>query len=245
MPKSTPTPTPRHRSVVVPTLVALVALALTVVAVVASRPASSAKPSSASAQSPSGSGTSQEDPLAALPRRTPGDPMALGKADAPVVMVSYSEFQCPFCGKFARDTEPGLVEKYVKSGTLRIEWRDFPYLGKESMTAALAGRAAALQGKFWEFHDAMYAEQQPVNSGALTEDHLASVAEQAGLDGERLVKDMARPELADAVGRDFSEGQSIGVTGTPAFIVNGQPIIGAQPAQVFEQAIEDAAAAAR
>ena len=171
--------------------------------------------------------------------------MAMGETDAPVVMVSYSEFQCPFCGKFARDTEPGLIEKYVKNGTLRIEWRDFPYLGKESMTAALAGRAAALQGKFWAFHDTMYAKEQPVNSGKLTEDYLASVARKAGLDGERLIKDMARPELADAIGKDFTEGQSIGVTGTPAFIVNGQPIIGAQPAQAFERVIENAAEAAR
>ena len=249
----TPSPAPRQRSVIVPVVIAVIAVALTVVAIGASRPTSSstgsaqgsAQGSAGASQPPASSGANPDDPLAKLARRTAGDPMALGETDAPVVMVSYSEFQCPFCGKFARDTEPGLIEKYVKNGTLRIEWRDFPYLGKESMTAALAGRAAALQGKFWVFHDAMYAEQQPVNSGKVTEDYLASVAQKAGLDGERLVKDMARPELADAIGKDFSEGQSIGVTGTPAFLVNGQPIIGAQPAQVFEQAIENAAKAAR
>jgi len=245
----TSNPSPRHRSVIVPVVIAVIAVALTVVAIVVSRPATSTTGSaqgSAQASQPSASsGANSAEPLAKLPRRTAGDPLAMGETDAPVVMVSYSEFQCPFCGKFARDTEPGLIETYVKNGTLRIEWRDFPYLGKESMTAALAGRAAALQGKFWAFHDAMYAQQQPVNSGKLTEDYLASVARKVGLDGERLIKDMARPELADAVGKDFTEGQSIGVTGTPAFIVNGQPIIGAQPAHVFEQAIENAAEAAR
>ena len=71
--------------------------------------------------------------------------MALGDVDAPVVMISYSEFQCPFCGKYARDTEPILVEKYVDSGVLRIEWRDFPYLGPESTTAAQAGRGSGLE----------------------------------------------------------------------------------------------------
>ncbi|WP_299443111.1 thioredoxin domain-containing protein [uncultured Phycicoccus sp.] len=233
----------RRRSVVVPTLIAVIALVLTVVAVVASRPDPSAAKPGAADRSSAGSGA--EDPLAQLPRRTPGDPLAVGDPDAPVVMVSYSEFQCPFCGKFARDTEPGLIEKYVEDGTLRIEWRDFPYLGEESTTAALAGRAAALQGKFWEFHDAVYAEQRPVNGGVLTEEYLASLARDAGLDGDRLVEDMARPELAEAVRADFAEGQALGVTGTPAFIVNGQPIIGAQPAEVFEQAIENAADAAR
>lgn len=80
--------------------------------------------------------------LAALARRDPRDATAIGDVDAPVVMISYSEFQCPFCGKFARDTEPALIKKYVDTGVLRIEWRDFPYLGAESTLAGQAGRAA-------------------------------------------------------------------------------------------------------
>lgn len=233
------TPSTRRRSVLIPAIATVIGLLVTVIAYAATRPS----PSEPAPRESAASGTA--DSLAALARRVPGDPMAMGEPDAPVVMVNYSEFQCPFCGKFARDTEPTLIAKYVENGTLRIEWRDFPYLGEESMTAALAGRAAALQGKFWAFHDAMYAEQQPVNSGVLTPEYLKGVAEKAGLDGERLVADMERPELAEAVRKDFSEGQSIGVTGTPAFLVNDQPIIGAQPTSVFEQAIENAAAAAR
>lgn len=186
----------------------------------------------------------EDDPLAALPRREKGDPMALGDVDAPVVMVSYSEFQCPFCGKFARDTEPELVEKYVEDGTLRIEWRDFPYLGQESATAALAGRAAAAQGKFWEFHDAMYADQPSPNSGAIDQDHLDAIAEDIGLDVADFRRDMSSPQAQQAMADDFTEGQQIGVTGTPAFIINGQPVIGAQPTATFEQVIEDAADAA-
>src|SRR5665647_3073023 len=90
-------------------------------------------------------------------RRKPGDPYAKGRVDAPVVMVMWSEFQCPFCGRFARETEPTLVKRFVDTGILRIEWRDFPYLGQDSQTAAIAGRAAAAQDKFWAFHDAVYA----------------------------------------------------------------------------------------
>ncbi len=180
-----------------------------------------------------------------LARRKAGDPMAIGKADAPVVMVSYSEFQCPFCGRFARETEPVLIEKYVEKGILRIEWRDFPYLGEESVMAALAGRAAARQDRFWDFHDAMYAKQQPPNSGRLTEDFLAGVAQKAGLDPSEFRNTMRSRNASEDVERDFAEGQSAGVTGTPAFILNGQTIVGAQPTEVFEQAIEQAAAAAR
>lgn len=182
--------------------------------------------------------------LKGLARRTPGDPMARGKTDAPVVLIAYSEFQCPFCGKFARDTEPTLIRKYVDAGVLRIEWRDFPYLGDESTTAAVAGRAAAAQGKFWRFHDALYADQQPPNSGRLTTAFLTDVARKAGLDPTRFAADLRNARLRDAVEKDFAEGQRIGVIGTPAFLVNGTPIMGAQPTDVFERAIEQARAAA-
>lgn len=182
---------------------------------------------------------------ATMARRQKDDPLALGPVDAPVVLVEYSDFQCPFCGRFARSTEPTLIRKYVRQGTLRIEWRDFPYLGAESTLAARAGRAAAEQDRFWPFHDAMYADQQPPNSGRLTESHLIAVARRAGLDTDRFRTAMSSSSVDQAVQRDFQEGQAIGVTGTPAFMLNGQLIMGAQPTDVFEQAIEDAAAAAR
>jgi protein-disulfide isomerase len=195
----------------------------------------------AAGTTPESSSTAPPESWEQLVRRDPDDPMALGEADAPVVMIAYSEFQCPFCGKFARDTEPTLVEKYVEDGTLRIEWRDFPYLGPESEVAARAGRAAAAQDSFWEFEEAMYADQLPPNSGDLDEDHVAGVADDIGLDVDRFREDMASAEAQQAVQEDFAEGQAIGVTGTPAFIVNGVPVIGAQPTEVFEQTIEKAA----
>ena len=195
----------------------------------------------AAGAAPEAASTAQPETWEQLVRRDADDPMALGDVDAPVVMLAYSEFQCPFCGKFARDTEPTLVEKYVEDGTLRIEWRDFPYLGPESSVAARGGRAAAAQDRFWEFEEAMYADQLPPNSGNLDEDYLVSVAEDIGLDVDQFREDMASPEVERAVEKDFSEGQAIGVTGTPAFVINGVPVIGAQPTEVFEQTIEKAA----
>jgi protein-disulfide isomerase len=223
--------------------VALVALIVTLVGGLGSDdpegPASEASSSEAGEQSRAPDATWEQ-----LVRREADDPMAIGDADAPVVMVSYSEFQCPFCGKFARDTEPTLIDQYVEDGTLRIEWRDFPYLGSESTTAAQGGRAAAAQDSFWAFQDEMYANQLPPNSGNLDEDYLAGIAEKLGLDVEQFRADMNSQVTEQAIAEDFSEGQAIGVTGTPAFVINGVPVIGAQPTEVFEQIIEQAAAEA-
>ena len=159
---------------------------------------------------------------------------SLGSEDAPVLMIEYGDFQCTFCGKFARETEPKLVDKYVESGTLRMEWRDFPYLGQGSLDAALAARAAQEQGKFWEYHDLLYENQ----SGGFSDERLVELAREAHLDVEEFEADLGRHE--GAVARDFQEGQRIGITGTPTFVINGEVLAGAQPLEVFEDAIERA-----
>lgn len=171
-------------------------------------------------------------------------PPTLGEEDAPVTMVEYSDFQCPYCGQFAREVEPELVDEYVKDGTLKIEWRDFPYLGQESVNAALAARAAQEQGKFWQYHEVLYDNQDSVNSGAFSDDNLTRLAEEAGVDPEKLEESLTSSEHQQAVGQDFEEGQQRGVTGTPTFVINGETIVGAQPKEEFEKVIEEAAAEA-
>ncbi len=240
--------TRRRKSPVIPLVIAAVA-AIALVAALARSFLADGGDVAAAAGDPSSNATIHSETRERAPERTweiltrrePGDPMAVGDPDAPVVMISYSEFQCPFCGKFARDTEPELVEDYVDEGILRIEWRDFPYLGPESMTAAEGGRAAAAQGKFWEFHDAMYVDQLPPNSGNLDAAYLSGIAEDVGLDVDTFQRDMASKATQEGIARDFSEGQQIGVTGTPAFVINGIPVIGAQPTEVFRETIEQAA----
>ncbi|MDP3968870.1 MAG: thioredoxin domain-containing protein [Nocardioides sp.] len=236
--------TAHRKNLILPLTVAVLAAAVLVAALVGRPDDGTAQDGEAPASVTAGESgpDSAPDPLADLPRRDADDPVAKGSPDAPVVLVVYSEFQCPFCGKFARDTAPALEERYVADGTLRIEWRDFPYLGPESTTAALAGRAAAAQDRFWEFHDAMYADQLPPNSGGLDADHVEAVARDLGLDVERFRDDMAAGRTRDLVADDFEEGRQIGVTGTPSFVINGTPVVGAQPLEVFEQVIEDAAA---
>lgn len=184
--------------------------------------------------------------LLALARRDTADPLALGSPDAPVVLIEYSDFQCPFCGRFARETKPDLVRGYVDKGILRIEWRNFPVFGAESDQAARAGWAAGRQNRFWQFHDEAYAEPRRRNAGDFSEDDLTAMARKAGVeDLARFEKDMASDAARQAVTRDSEEGYGIGVTSTPAFLINGRPVLGAQPTDVFTDIIDEAAEQAR
>ncbi|MFJ6778339.1 DsbA family protein [Streptomyces yangpuensis] len=220
--------------------VALAAVTLGLVSWQATAPADKAAAGSAPAAAPR-SDTSAA--LRALARREPGDKLAVGRPDAPVVLIEYSDFKCGYCGKFARDTEPELVKKYVDNGTLRIEWRNFPIFGAESEAAARAAWAAARQDRFAAFHAAAYADGSKEKGFA--EPRLLELAREAGVpDIERFKTDMAGEEAAAALKKDQEEGYRIGVTSTPSFLVNGRPIAGAQPLGAFTAAIEQARAAA-
>ncbi|MFJ6696910.1 DsbA family protein [Streptomyces sp. NPDC091272] len=181
--------------------------------------------------------------LAKLARRTEGDPLAQGRADAPVVLVEYADFKCGYCGKFARDTEPELVKKYVDNGTLRIEWRNFPIFGDESEAVARTSWAAGQQGVFWPFHQAAYAKD--AKAKGYGKDRLTEIAREAGVkDLARFAADSDSAGARAAVRKDQEEAYGLGATSTPSFLVNGEPIAGAQPDEVFEQAVERAARAA-
>lgn len=187
----------------------------------------------------------QENPLAKLARRAPDDPLALGKSDAPVVMINYSDFRCPFCAKFSQDIEPELIKRYVDDGVLRIEWRDFPIFGEESIEAAKAGRAAAAQGKFWDYLSAIYQDAPERGHPALPHDELVNYAREVGItDIPKFEADMRDPSVMSDIRADATEGSQVGVSSTPTFLVNGDPILGAQPLDQFVSAIEQAKAAA-
>jgi protein-disulfide isomerase len=132
--------------------------------------------------------------------------------------------------------EPKLYKKYVKDGTLRIEWRDFPYRGQESVNAAVAARAAQAQGRFWEYHDVLYDSQ----FSGYSDENLIALARKAGLDTKRFERDYENARYEPLVLSDFHEGLSAGVNGTPTFFINGKMLAGLQPVGVFENAIEDA-----
>ncbi|PRA09942.1 hypothetical protein CQ010_16045 [Arthrobacter sp. MYb211] len=171
-------------------------------------------------------------------RLDPKDPTAVGSVDAPVVMVAYSDFQCPFCAKWTDSTLPKLTEKYVDNGQLRIEWRDLDIFGEASLTAAQAGQAAALQGGYIDFHHRMSQGGNISAAKDFTDESLIAIAEDLGMEGDKLVTDMGSSQVKDAVQRNIAEAQSLGVLSTPSFLINRTPFVGAQPLANFEAAIE-------
>jgi protein-disulfide isomerase len=176
------------------------------------------------------------------PAAPPAAPaLTLGRRGAPVTIVEFGDYQCTNCGAFARDTEPALVRKYVDTGVVRLVWRDFPWVNAQSVAAAVAARAAGMQGKFWAYHDYLFAHQSgDEHSGLVTGAYLRSVARRLGLNMSVFGRDVAGPALAAAVRADKAFGEGLGVPGTPAFLINGRPFFGAQPLPAFEAAIAQA-----
>lgn len=175
--------------------------------------------------------------------RRADDPRALGDPDAPVVMIEWGDFQCGFCGRYARETEPELIRRYVETGVLRIEWRDLPMQGDGAWIAAMAGRAAAEQDAFWQLHERFYAEGTASSDVALTPEGLEAVARELDLDVTAFLDDVSDPANQQSISEEAQVAQALGITGTPAFLVDTQPIIGAQPLEVFVDVIESAARA--
>lgn len=187
-------------------------------------------------------GDSQGASDSPLARRIDGDPFAVGAIDAPVVMIEYADFRCPFCGVFARDVKPQL-QSYIDDGTLRVEWRDFPVFGEQSMAGALAGRAAAKQGRFWQWYEVVFANAPARGHLDLDEEKITKFADEAGIpDMKTFHADRKDPELAQDVQHDLNEARSIGATGTPTFVINDEAVVGAQPMEVFTEKIDRMAA---
>ena len=177
--------------------------------------------------------------------RDPNDPRAKGDVNAPVVMVIYSDFACPFCTKFAQDVEPRL-DDLIENGTLRIEWRDLAQVTQTSPLAAQAGIAAGKQGKFWEFHDALYGAADPQGHPEYTEDSLVDFAEKAGVpDLERFRADMTDAATVKAVTDANRHAYSLGIKGTPFSFVNDAYIGGYRSADYVRATVLEQAALAK
>ena len=167
----------------------------------------------------------------------------LGNPEAPVTMVEFSDFQCPFCRKLWRDTLPHIKEKYVKKGLVRFVYRDFPLnsIHPGAEPAALAGECADEEGKFWAMHDKIFEEQEKGGQGTVEFGafDLKKWAREIGLDGLRFDSCLDSRKYAAEVEGDLKAGQSAGITGTPGTFVNGRLIQGAVPFSQFEAIIEE------
>ncbi|MEO7664083.1 MAG: thioredoxin domain-containing protein [Candidatus Limnocylindrales bacterium] len=166
----------------------------------------------------------------------------LGEAAAPVAIDEYADFQCSSCGAFARSIEPQVRAAYIETGRARLVWHDFAWIGAESRDAANAARCAGDQGKFWEFHDLLYANQSGENAGAFSKDRLKGFGASLGLEPTTFHACLDARTYAAAVQADFGDVRQKGFSGTPTFVIGTQRIVGAQPFEVFAAAIDAALA---
>jgi protein-disulfide isomerase len=169
------------------------------------------------------------DPNRVYPVNTTGSP-SKGAPAAPIVIAEFSDFQCPFCSRVG-PTLDRVMQVY--GDRVRIVWKHNPLaMHKDAPLAHLASVAAADQGKFWQYHDKLFANQQQIQRN-----DLIRYAAELGLDTARFQQTLESDQHKARVSADANEAQSLGVTGTPAFFVNGRYLSGAQPFEKFAQLI--------
>lgn len=163
----------------------------------------------------------------------------LGNPSASVTIVEFGDFQCPFCGRFFVDTFSRLKETYVKQGKVKFIFRDFAFLGKESVDAAAAARCAGEQGKFWDFHDYLFTHQSGENNGVFSLANLKKFAKEIGLNEVDFNVCLDSKKYEEAVKNDTTQAKNLlKVNGTPTSFVNGQELVGVQPFSQFETLIK-------
>lgn len=167
----------------------------------------------------------------------------LGPKNAKVVLVEFSDFQCPFCRKFWKDTLPQIKKEFIDTGKIKFVYRDFPLnFHPGAMPAAIAAECADEQGKFWEFHDKIFGEQGERGEGTIqfTLQDIKKWAGETEVDLDRFNSCLDSEKYKSEVEKDYADGASYGVSGTPTVFVNGKPIVGAQSYAVFKSEIENA-----
>jgi len=172
------------------------------------------------------------------------DGRAIGPADAPATLEVWADFQCPGCGIFSRAAEARLVREYVADGRLRIVFRDYAFLGDESREAAVAARAAGAQGRFWPYHDWLFANQDGENQGGFRREVLVGIAREIGLDMAAFEAALDDDTLAAAVEAETTSGAEVPVTATPTLVLGDQVWTGVPAWEELAAAIEAAIAQA-
>ncbi len=162
--------------------------------------------------------------------------MEMGDSDSPLVLEVFADFQCPHCLRYAAIVEPELVENYVKTKKLRIVFKHFPVLGRESVLAASAATCAGEQEKFWIYSNRLFKERaqagtSPPNKGLFSEENLTGIATDLGLDMDLFKRCQKSPETLSSVSKNESLARQYGLTGTPSFVLrNGGSAIVVNPA---------------
>jgi protein-disulfide isomerase len=165
--------------------------------------------------------TSPSPSAAAGEAATTGAAPVLGDPAAPVLVEIWADYQCPYCGLMTHAMEASIIRDYVDTGRIRLAFRDFAFLGQESLDAAVAARCAGLQDGYWRYHDLVFASQQGENQGTFSTDTLVALAGFAGLDRAAFTTCLADPAIGDAVAAETAAGRTLGVVSTPSMNVVG------------------------
>jgi len=171
-----------------------------------------------------------------------GDPV-IGSSDAPLTLVYWLDFQCPFCKRFDLQTLPLLVSRYVNTGKMKIVFKDFQFLGPDSETGGLFERAIweLYPDKYFEWHQAMFEAQDEEGAGfGSRESIVALIKKIGGMDTNKILSliDQNIEEYKAEMAQDQQEGFQYGVQGTPGFVIGKDVVYGAQPLAVFENVIK-------
>ena len=216
---------------------ALVAVAAIVVAVILIAGGGDDKKTASS----DGGGPNGKSQAAQLLDGIPQSGSTLGKPDAPVTVTEFADLQCPFCRDYTINQFPGIVAKYVKTGKVKMVFKNYAFIGPDSLTAARAAEAAGKQNKLWYFIDVFYNNQGDENTDYVTDAFLKKIAEGAGVDADKMLTDRQDPKIDTAIAKAQQDAQQAGVNSTPTFLVQrgSQP-----PKKASAQQIEATLAAA-
>ncbi len=180
---------------------------------------------------------------------------SMGRPDAPLQLEMFEDFQCPFCLRFTAFVETEFVDRFIRTGQLRITYRHFPvFRGRESVQAAQASECAAEQNAFWEYHHKLFLVQaeagqldrERIEVGRFSDDNLKRYAEELGLDMGQFNACFDSDKYLEKVQQDKADGTAFGITGTPGFVLNGRPLLGGAPSDIegwaalFDQVLAEA-----
>lgn len=167
----------------------------------------------------------------------------LGDPNAPVTLVEYGDYQCPFCGRFFAQSQQKIVDNYVKTGKVKFVSKDIAFLGVESDLAAEAAQCAKEQGKFWQFHDEIFKREiidGEENNGNMNTQFFVDIAGTLGMDAKKVEQCLDKRTYKSVIEANMLDAQRIlgGQVSTPTIFVNGTMIRGAVPYEQFAAAIE-------
>lgn len=192
---------------------------------------------------PNGGSDIAADPVVAEPAMeyeapTIDDDVVLGEEDAPVTIIEFGDFECPFCKRLHDEAGVQLRDEYIKTGKVKMVYRDYPLsFHPSAQPAAEAAECAGEQGKYWQYHDELFTRQ-----ATLAGLDYVKLAGELGLDTATFKTCVDTHKYADEIAKDMADGNAAGVDGTPATFINGKLVSGAVPYATIKAAIEEALA---